>query len=336
MCTPAAEIDVSECMRFLARYGDDDQPTSPLETLGNAGGLSGSLLWRFESRRGTLVLRAHPADRPNWPPLEQIHEWISHARTLGFVPVPIPDRQGRTSGPLSTRLAQIEPWMPGAAVLDGTPNRLQVQAAFRALGGFHQALARTRRLTVPPGLTRRCVELRDLRDGSIHHTYKRLLTFEPSPEQALALEWARRVDPLLPRIVHEVEHALQRDAPVQVCLRDCRGQHFLFTGQEVTGLVDMGAMDFDSPAADLSRLLLDWDSRDPSLRPAALDAYASVHTLDLATSSLIRLYESTAATLAPAHWIRWHFLEARRFDDPHAPLEGLERALVRFRRLHTA
>ncbi len=115
--------------------------------------------------------------------------------------------------------------------------------------------------------------------------------------------------------------------PLQPCLRDARAEHFLFEGDRVTGLVDFGAMGIDSVAGDLARLIGDWLDGDPAARAEALDAYERVRPLDAAETALIVAFESSSALLIGEHWIRWHYLEDRQFDDPHATTRGILRGL---------
>jgi homoserine kinase type II len=112
-------------------------------------------------------------------------------------------------------------------------------------------------------------------------------------------------------------------------LRDARPDHFLFSGDRLTGLVDFGAMGLESPAADLARLIGEWIGPDASARSAALDAYTDVRPLDASETQLIDVFADSAAWLGPARWVRWHFVDRRRFDDPDAGKVGLERALGR-------
>ncbi len=120
---------------------------------------------------------------------------------------------------------------------------------------------------------------------------------------------------------------------LQPCLRDARPEHLLFTGDRVTGLVDFGAMAIESVAADLSRLLADWVDGERPARADALDAYSAVRSLDDAESDLLRVFEDSADLLGGGHWVRWHFVEGRVFNDPEAVLKGLERGADRAARL---
>ena len=57
---------------------------------------------------------------------------------------------------------------------------------------------------------------------------------------------------------------------MQPCLRDARPEHFLFVENVLTGLIDFGAMDFETVAGDLARLLGEWLPDLPELRGCLL------------------------------------------------------------------
>ncbi len=116
---------------------------------------------------------------------------------------------------------------------------------------------------------------------------------------------------------------------LQPCLRDARPDHFLFEGDRLTGLIDFGAMGLEAVSADLARLLSEWVGPDLLARAEALDTYTSIRHLEDAEATLIDVFESSAAVLGAGHWIRWHFVEGRRFDDPEAVSRGIERGLER-------
>ena len=91
-------------------------------------------------------------------------------------------------------------------------------------------------------------------------------------------------------------------------------------------------MGLEVVSADLARLMSEWLGPDRLARVEALDAYAAVRPLDEAESSLIDAFESSAAVLGAGHWVRWHFLEGRAFDDPEAVSRGIVRGLERLSR----
>lgn len=318
---------------ILARYPASEQPTASLEALGNAGGLSGSRLWRYEAGVRRMLLRCWPAAGLDLARLRQIHEWLQATRPLPFVPRPVVTLDGVSIVEQSGRLWQIEPWMPGAPAGDH-PSVAQVRVAFSGLASFHQSLSRIGVTRPSPGLTERLGELRDLRQGGFAEA-ERVIELSPNgPFREHAFRWLA----LARRLAVEIEDALRsacvRSVRLQPCLRDARSDHFLFAnGVELSGLVDFGGMGVESVAADLARLMAEWLGDDVPRRREALDAYESVHPLDPAEIALIEPFERSAALLGPVRWIRWHLVEGRRFETSQAPLRRLERGVAKLERL---
>ena len=120
---------------------------------------------------------------------------------------------------------------------------------------------------------------------------------------------------------------------LQPVLRDARPEHFLFEDHRLTGLVDFGAMGVESVAADLARLMGDWLDGDVSARREALASYERVRPLDSTEARLITAFETMAAVLIGERWVRWHYVEKRRFDDPQAVSKGIDRGRSRLERL---
>jgi homoserine kinase type II len=135
-----------------------------------------------------------------------------------------------------------------------------------------------------------------------------------------------------PRLRDPLRLAAGRTVPLQPCLRDARPDHFLFVGDQVSGLVDFGAMDVDCLAGDLARLIGDWLDGSPAARAEALTAYEAVRPLATVESALVAVFEAAADLLIGANWIRWHYVEDRRFDDPRTVSQGIARGLERLER----
>jgi homoserine kinase type II len=144
------------------------------------------------------------------------------------------------------------------------------------------------------------------------------------------MELARRV---APRLVEPLRAAAGRITPLQPCLRDARPDHFLFEGERLSGLVDFGAMGVDCVAGDLARLMGEWLEGDLTARAEALAAYERVRPLEAVETDLIGAFESATALLIGEHWIRWHYVEGRRFNDPQAVSQGISRGLSHLERL---
>ncbi len=317
----------------LTRYPAIARPCSEPEALGNAGGGSGARLWRFASGRGLLVARAWPPDGTGRAALERIHRWLHEAAGLGFIPVPLAARDGRTLHEQGGRLWEVCPWMPGNPASSQPLTSPRLRAGFITLAACHQCLKSDRCQGQSPALLARLRKVDALlRSGFA--TIERALSLAPDdPAIEPARQWLSLARTPAPRLLEPLQRAAGRKIELQPCLRDARPEHLLFEGDRVTGLVDFGAMAVDSVAADLARLLAEWVGADRAARAEALSAYASVRPLDEVELPLIDAFESSAALLGAGHWVRWHFIEQRPFDDPTAVERGIRRGLERLSRL---
>lgn len=320
----------NELTWLMDRHAAAHQPRQRPESLGNAGGASGSRLWRYPSESGLLLVRRWPRGAQNPMRLAMIHEWLARAQALDYVPVPIPDRAGSTFAAHASCLWELTPWLPGAArVARHPPEKVHVQAAFRALALFHGAVRIETREGPSPNLAARRTEV----DGWLAGGFARLsAAIARSPSDRLAVagrRWLELARQHAPFVSDRLRRALARTLPLQPCLRDARPEHFLFVGETLTGLVDFGAMGIDSVATDLARLLALWLGNDRGLRAAALEAYESVRELAEAERAAMADLELSAALLGGGHWLGWHFIEGREFEGPEVVERGVEAAIER-------
>lgn len=268
--------------------------------------------------------------------LEHLHGWLGRLRHLGFIPIPIPDREGRTIQDSGGRHWQVEPWMPGLADPARPPTRERVVAGFAGLGAFHASLAQQGRVGSSAGLAARAREIEGWISGGFDALEAALRRAPAGVERERAARWSLLARRLAPVVREELGREAGRDVPLQPCLRDARPEHLLFLGNTLSGLVDFGAMALESPAADLARLLSEWIGPENALRSAALTAYGAVFPLGPDTSRLIGVFDRSTALLIGGHWARWHFLEDRSFEDPEAVRQGLGRGLDRLASLADA
>ena len=153
----------------LSRYPSRFQPISPVRRLGNAGGSSGSTLWRYRAECGELGLRAWPAHGPTLARLEMIHAWLQELSGLVDVPlpVPIPAIDGRTVQHREGVYWEVAPWLPGAPASEGQPVAARVQSTFAALARVHRRLSGHGQRGVSPGLRLHIGELEKLAAGGL-------------------------------------------------------------------------------------------------------------------------------------------------------------------------
>jgi homoserine kinase type II len=315
---------------ILKHYPAIAQPLGEPVHLGSAGGLSGSRLWRYQAGAGELLARAWPIDGPPQATLQRIHGWLRDAGDLGFLPVPFCGRDGRTLYERAGRLWEVAPWMRGAAETRRPASPEHVPAAFSALAAFHQRLSRYQTAAPSPGIRARLDELRAWLSGGIELVETKFSGCD-DPTSALAGEWLAFARERAPGLVDSLRRVADLAVPLQPCLRDVRPEHFLFTGESVTGLIDFGAMAVETVAGDLARLSCEWSLDEPASRAAALRAYAAVRPIAMEETVLIDAFTTSSPLLAGGHWVRWHFLEGRVFDDSDAVVHGLQRSVASLR-----
>lgn len=316
---------------LLAHYPESAQPTTTPVSLGNAGGLSGASLWRFDAPIGPLVVRCWP---PGGADIGAIHRQLALLAGLGFVPIPLTARDGGTfqriaAGGREKRIWEVTPWMPGAPDPTRPPRPARIRSAFASLAKVHRGLSIQANVAVPPGLLARLGEVEALIAGGLERIAEAVGRAATGPSTDLIRRWIAAARWGLPPLLATLRRATTTPVAVQPVIRDARAEHFLFENDRVSGLIDFGAMGIDAPAADLARLLTDMVGDSESGRSVALETYSSVRPIDPGEVGLIGVYEEANAWLGPARWVRWHVVERRTFDDPGASARGLERTVGR-------
>src|SRR5262245_39350879 len=121
----------------LARYGIDAD-LAEVRLVGNAGGWSGSRLWRVKDGGGReLCLRRWPegylVERLKW-----IHAVLGAvAVEMPIVASPLRTSTGTTFVEQGELLWDVAEWKPGLADYRTNANRLRLRGAMQALGRFH-------------------------------------------------------------------------------------------------------------------------------------------------------------------------------------------------------
>lgn len=313
----------------IAAYSNRLQP-SQLEDLAAAGGFSGARFWRLQTAVGTLCLRRWPAEHPTPAQLATIHAVLQHVHVAGVetIPVPIPSRDGTSYVQHTGFLWELTPWMPGRADYQQAPSRNRLAAALEALGQFHRAAAsfagNCGSPVVAPGVQQRRKLLDSLLRGDLQQI-QAAINMQPNGEMKST---AQRILTLFPLVAGQISSQLatadRLAVPTQPCIRDIWHDHVLFTGEQVTGLVDFGAMKNDSVAADLSRLLGSLAGDEVKDWECGLEAYQRICRLSQQELQLIGTLDSSTILLSGMNWLRWIYLENRRFDD-------MTRVVVRLR-----
>jgi Ser/Thr protein kinase RdoA (MazF antagonist) len=326
------------CRRVLAAYRSNCQPLR-LESLSSAGGFSGARFWRIHAKAGVLCLRRWPLEHPDRQQLEFIQAVLWHVHQEGFRLVPLPLETRTHAGYVceAGHLWELTPWLPGVANYHQAPSPRKLRAVATALAGFHQASAS---FPLPhtsskaaPGLLSRLKRLETWSEPKL----AQLSSAVTDSDWSVFAERARRLVPLFARAADAVVDTLRQAASIQVvlqpCIRDIWHDHVLYLGEEVSGLIDFGAMRVDSVATDLARLLGSLCGDDSAEWLDALNAYDSVRPLSSGEALLVTAYDRSNTLLSGMNWLEWIFLEGRQFENHAAICERLDANLIRLEHL---
>lgn len=255
------------------------------------------------------------------------------------LPVPIAALSGVTFLRHAGHLWELTPWLPGSADYEQSPGLEKLRAAMTALAQFHLAVADfpatsplvSSRATAP-AVTHRLTRLRELQSREIDVLMKAIRSDIWPNLASLAREFAlqlpRTVSPAIARLAPLADVPL----PLQPSIRDIWHDHILFDGDTVTGIIDFGAMQIDTPATDVARLLGSLIGDDDDGWRAGLDAYAAVRPLSDDERRAIPAFDDAGTILALANWVRWIYLDGRQFDNEQQVTDRFRRTLGRLRR----
>jgi Ser/Thr protein kinase RdoA (MazF antagonist) len=240
--------------------------------------------------------------------------------------VPVSGSAGSSLIEIGGRLWQLEPWMRGTADFHQSPSPERLHSAMQILARVH--LAARDYICSPSGRTwfdRRpatpspaCGERLDL-----------FQNWTPTRQRLAKQQLANASSPQFARVAGDVlqlfevaRRPVEREllefqnvpVPLHPCLRDVWHDHLLFTGDDLTGLIDPSATRMENVAADLSRLLGSMVPDDRGSWQHALAAYSEVRPLSIDEQRLVGVLDRSGTTLGGMTWID-RFVNGRLRED---------------------
>ena len=307
----------------LARFPQDCQPRG-VEYLDAAGGFSGARFWRLNTPRGRLCLRRWPVEHPDRSRLAFIHSVLRHVGSSGFTeiaaPIPTDSPDQATFVFSAGHYWELTPWLTGTADYHAKPSPNRLKTALRALARFHLAAASFGELSgrngPAPAIQNRQNTARRWLAGDLDRLAGAMSDREAVEWPELFRVGSRIVQQFRsvgPTIADQMAEVADLPVPIQPCIRDIWEQHVLFEGENVSGIVDFGAMRPDTVATDIARLVgslaedcrNDWDS--------AVQAYCDVRPLADNEHQLVAVLDRSSVALAGLNWLRWIYLDRRSF-----------------------
>lgn len=278
------------------------------------GGWSGGQIWRVtDGVGGSFCLRQWPVEHPTVERLRLIHAVLLHvAKALPIVASPLRTTTGGTFVEHAGHLWELTTWRPGAADFHIRPSTARLRAAMCALATFHNLAATfERRAGFAPAVRERVDRLVALERGGF-----------TAIERSVAKLLGNELDNRAWRMVELLKLKLQQpslaaplagigELPLQPAIRDIHHEHVLFTGDEVTGLIDFGALRIDTPLTDVARLMGSLVGEDRELQAAALNAYGELRPLSADDCRIVQLLDEAGVVLAAVNWLNWLYVERR-------------------------
>lgn len=312
-----------------------------VEVLGSSGGFSGAEFWRVSVGDDQFCLRRWPREHPDRRRLEYIHSVLEHVTRCGLtsVPAPVRTRDGGSFVRLDGSFWELAPWLPGAADFSDDPNPRRLEAALVALARFHQHAATHSEhrpvIAESPGVQKRLAQLVTL----VETDCDKIRLGKSRSDWRAMNDRADRLLDLFDQCWQGVQTRLSAAArervAIQPCVRDIWHDHVLFTGDEVTGIVDFGAMRHETVAGDVARLLGSLVRDDPQGWHDGIAAYQAVRPLSVSETDLIRVFDQSNVLMSGMNWLKWIYVDGRRFEDGERILARLDETLARLQHLRT-
>ena len=284
-------------------------------------GFSGAAVYRWTDQQGRVwAWRSTSAQEVDEARIGQVARWAMGWSKAGL-PVAVfrpavacgPDRQQRSPRYLFSppdqpdQLWMVEPWLPGTSDYSTDPSPDRLAEVMRSLARLHLATNGASSLlgserSSPAGLVRRCAnpDYSSWASAAFADQFTRI----PEPLRSTATSFREIATRVGPEIMRAAESACHLTAPSVVCIRDLWHDHLLFTGQRLTGLIDLHSADFDCVAADLTRLLGSLHPFSPGRWAEALTTYEEVRPIVREERMLLRPYERTSVLLSGIYWLR--------------------------------
>ena len=310
------------------------RPGQQVHSLGGAGGFSGAEFWRVDSGVDCWCIRKWPREHPTEERLHFIHAVLQHAWQADFrhLPLPLQDRQGSTFVQQEGFFWEVTPWLAGDVVSARIVSHEQIAAAMKTLAAFHQAVASfpiaPAGTQCSPGMQDRARLLAQMIDQGLAQIRHHLAGCRQEL-QARGLRVLEFADRYAGRQLATVKQEMNVPLVLQPCIRDIHAQHVLFHQSQVSGIIDFGAMNNDTVATDVARLLGSLAGDDQQSWQVGMAAYQDTRPLTEIEQRFVHCFDGANVLLSPLNWLRWLIVEGRHFDDESLVLSRLDELIER-------
>lgn len=330
----AAEFSIAPVLEQYPGLG----PIRRVYSLANAGGFSGAWLWRLEREAGDLCLRRWPQEHPTPERLAFIHGNLLQFALGGLtcIPLPLTCRSGQTFVASQGHLWELTSWMPGRADFLANPSHSRLAGVLETVAKLHRVAERNAgRVAIPPfgvspTLLARHEQLSRLQTGEADEIAAAVRRFPSPPLQERGTRLLAHFRRRAPLTEVKIKKAMKiKGIALFPVIRDLWHDHILFTDNQVTGIIDFGAMQVDSAACDLSRLLGSLVGNDRDEWLFARESYSKIRPISPGEWELVEALDESILILAGLNWLDWICVQGRTFEDYGAIYDRLDEMLLR-------
>ncbi len=323
--------------RFFAELPVTQHPLNGPTIYHANNGWSGSTYWRWNSRQGPLLMKVWPSDGPTHSDHIDRHRKLQYLS--GFYPhlaLPISDQKGQTVRSWFGDLwAELMPWLEGSPIL-AKPSVEVICQTFQAMARLHHQWRSHEAPVYGPSqaVLSRLEQLRNIRNKRILEPDTRIWNLSDQAKPVIRdqfMEVCKLAKALTDRAILRLEPFEHQPVLQQTVLRDARPDHFLFTDQKLSGIIDFGAIGTDSVAVDLARLTGDWFPGDKQSIELALMHYRYEYSVTFQELDLIAPLALAGAILGGLAWVDLHFKKQRTAGRELEFQKALTHALNRLR-----
>ncbi len=331
-----------ELRSVIDRYPNLIQPES-VELFDQGQGFSGAAIFRLTCGLGEFCLRRWPINSLPESRILGLHRLLKETHQAGVsqLAVAIETTDDQTLIATHGHHWQLEPWMPGTADFRENPNTDRLHAAMRCLAQWHLAAGEFQPRAderqwfasmsdaTSPAVAERGKRIRKLQDGGCDAIGRAIAQSNHDEFDSISQSLLNRFNELAAKVADELAGAASIRVSLQPCIRDVWHDHVLFTGNEVSGLIDLSACRTENVATDLARLLGSLLSDDSAAWATALDAYQTLRPLTANEQQLVGIFDRSAVLLSGMTWLERHYLQNIRLADVDRVIDRLKHYLGR-------
>lgn len=280
-------------------------------------GFSGAVVWRALADSGWYACK--PLRTPVLADQAPYHHQILLAcedQQQSVLAIPLRRPVGRSWFHWQQADWELSLWRPGCADFNSTPTPARLQSAMAALQGFHRRAAQVSSIQgLSPAVEYRASQLAYW-SNHLGVLASALQQHAAHPLIANGQRLFRALDTKVESLLPASQHWQAQHWKLQPILRDFWHDHALFTGEVLTGIIDLETIRCDLIVCDLVRFLdsLAWSGQtawELGLEIYQAESAGALSAEELAIAPWLR---RTGAVLGAIHWLQWLFVEQRQWD----------------------